>query len=274
MSKYWSLGIFLGVVLVVLVVVSLNSNQLSNYNEFKILSGKSITGHSQYCAVTCDNDAKFILSQPTNPSMVTSYNIGEGDYFSIKAKSTAHNIYAIYRYDGLYLPKPKEILEVSPFTDTSNYVKLSLVFARVNDVITGRESEIVYKFNCDGKQIVIPIQGRSVHTFRHHLRYGQEIQDFTNSFKFTEVEIHPFEDAGLGDDPSYFGFHLRPYARALVLTVGADPAQGTAEHVTASKLLVDIDSDGEPGGDASDNIYNNIGICDQTVTSLERGGYI
>ena len=273
MSKYWSVGVVVGVVFIALVIVSLNPNQNFFPNsQFKDLSGKAISGESpQYCAVTCDNTKKFIYSQASNPTQIYAYTIKEGDYFPVRAVSTSYIIDAVYRYDGLLFYNPKQISETSPFDTTDNYAKFSLIYAKITDVSTSNKNKVVYNFDCMGKQINVPLFGRTKYSGSNG-DYGALLESFTNTYRFSEINLYPFEHAGLGNDPSYFGFHLRPFNRVAIITVGADPATGSALLVKESKLLVDLDGDGSLGGD-SDIVSSTIGVCDQNVHTFEVSKY-
>src|SRR3989344_57012 len=239
MSKYWSAGVLIGVVLLAFVIISLRPIDLAADEQLKELSGRTISGNNaEFCATICDNDARYFFAQPNNPSISRSYSIREGDYFSVRATSTTHFIKAIYRHDGLVFNNPKAIATTSPLENTDNYVKLSLVYAKTTDRESERRNEDVYKFNCDGKQILVPIPGRTLSPLGYHRgKFGGVLDSYTNSHKFAEVKIYPFEDSGIGNDPSFFGFQLRPYARAEIMTIGADPAEGTADNLITSNLL-------------------------------------
>ena len=272
MTKYKIVAVLAALVLLAFVVVSLAPQGNVFYNKkFDGLSGKAITENT-HCAVICESKFKpdysrLILYQPSNPAIVASYTIREDDYFSIAAISTTNEIRAVYRYDGLLFNDPKSIMSTSPFENTDNYLKLSLVYAGIREIGSTQKNNVLYKFNCNGKQVLVPIPGRTKAPFNYNGRFGVALDSYNNKFRFAEVKIYPFEDSSIGNDPSYFGFHLKPYARAQILTIGADPATGIADNVKDSRLLVDLDGNGELGGDGNGWTYSTVGICDNNKDS-------
>ncbi len=252
MQKYWIL--LASFFLAFFIIIIAPDTSIENFSG---MAHKSL----DYCLASCGEMSRFYFKQGSSPDNILSYTINEGDYFLVTLYNFTDNIVALYRFDGLKLDSPGALPNSAPYQDTGNYVKLSLIYAKIasNNVIY--QDAIVYNFNCKGKQILVPIINPGY--------VGKEIslgKDSANrGYYFANVQIKPFEH--IGHSSFYYstvGKQLSDYALAAILIKGPNPVGFSRNYIGKSSLLVDIDGDGSLGGDVSDS-YGGTGICSTNV---------
>ncbi len=252
--KWWSIGIFAGIVLLALGIVTFVPGTIDNQD----FSGM-VTKDKSSCVASCNELTRFYFNQGDSANNINSYTIQEGDYFLVTLNSLTDKIVSVYRNDGLILSNPENLRYAQPYQNTGNYLKLSLLYAKIHSLTTNNKDETLQPFNCDGKQILVPIINPGY--------VGKEIsfaEDHANrAFYLANVQIKPFEDAGMKKFIyNTAGKQLPDFNIAAVSIKGVYPYGFDWSKVNQGKvtLLVDLDGDGHFGGDTSiDQI--GLGLC-------------
>ncbi|MBS3175199.1 hypothetical protein J4440_04925 [Candidatus Woesearchaeota archaeon] len=258
MQKVWGAGI-LASLLVLTVITILISSESELNNNFSGMASKQ--GSLDYCTAKCNDYAKFYFKQSNSNYNILSYTINEGDYFVVSLDNLTDNIVAVYKYNGLILNDPKSLNNKNSYELTDNYLKLNMVYAKVQSRTTRKQDAIVYPFNCNGKEVLVPIL--PVQVLNKEIALGRE--SAVRGYYLANVQIKPFQDAN-GWLPFYnsAGFSLKDYVMASILVRGDNPLTFDKPLSVKSSLLVDLDGDENPGGEVID-MYEQSKLCSNNI---------
>ena len=132
MQKYWTFGILGGIFLIAVITILATAPDINNTFSGMVAKKAEKLG---YCVSNCNDYANFHFKQPGGDSTnIRSYTINEGDSFLVTLNNFTDNMVAIYRYDGIEFGNPKGLVNEGRSEGTGNYVKLSLLYAKLHSI--------------------------------------------------------------------------------------------------------------------------------------------